>query len=44
VRGASTRKHRESTIWQRRFWEHLVRDDIDFERHLDYTHYNPVRH
>jgi putative transposase len=44
VRSASTRKHRESTIWQRRFWEHLVRDDVDFERHLDYTHYNPVRH
>jgi putative transposase len=41
---ASKRKHRESTIWQRRFWEHLIRDDVDFERHLDYIHYNPVRH
>jgi putative transposase len=44
LRNASARKHRESTIWQRRFWEHLIRDDADFERHLDYIHYNPVRH
>jgi putative transposase len=44
LRNASVRKHRESTIWQRRFWEHLIRDDADFERHLDYIHYNPVRH
>jgi putative transposase len=44
LRNASTRKHRESTIWQRRFWEHLIRNDVDFERHLDYIHYNPVRH
>lgn len=40
----SARKRRESTIWQRRFWEHKIRDDVDFERHLDYIHYNPVRH
>jgi putative transposase len=44
ARDASAKKHRESTIWQRRFWEHLIRDDIDFERHLDYIHFNPVRH
>jgi putative transposase len=44
LRHASACKHRESTIWQRRFWEHLIRDDVDFERHLDYIHYNPVRH
>jgi len=31
-------------IWQRRFWEHLVRDDNDFAQHLDYIHYNPVKH
>lgn len=43
-RSASARKHRESTIWQRRFWEHLIRDDTDFERHLDYIHFNPVKH
>jgi putative transposase len=44
ARDASAKKHRESTIWQRRFWEHLIRDDVDFERHLDYIHFNPVRH
>lgn len=43
-RTASARKHRESTIWQRRFWEHRIRDELDFERHLDYIHHNPVRH
>ena len=31
-------------IWQRRYWEHLIRDDCDFERHVDYIHYNPVKH
>ena len=40
----SGRKHRESTIWQRRYWEHCIRDDIDFERHVNYIHFNPVRH
>jgi len=34
----------ERGIWQRRFWEHLIRDDLDFERHVDYIHYNPVKH
>jgi putative transposase len=41
---ASKRKHRESTVWQRRFWEHQIRDDLDFMRHVDYLHYNPVKH
>lgn len=40
----SKRKHRESTIWQRRYWEHRIRDEADFMRHVDYIHYNPVRH
>ena len=31
-------------IWQPRFWEHLIRDQDDFRRHLDYIHYNPVKH
>jgi putative transposase len=44
LRNPSHRKRRESTIWQRRFWEHLIRDDVDFARHLDYIHYNPVKH
>jgi putative transposase len=35
---------RERGIWQRRYWEHQIRDDIDLERHVDYIHYNPVKH
>jgi putative transposase len=37
-------KHRDSIIWQRRFHEHMIRDEWDFERHVDYIHFNPVRH
>lgn len=40
----SKHKHRESSIWQRRFWEHQIRDDSDFEKHVDYLHFNPVKH
>lgn len=35
---------RERGIWQRRYWEHLIRDEADFERHVDYIHHNPVKH
>jgi putative transposase len=35
---------RNRPMWQPRFWEHHVRDERDFTRHLDYIHYNPVRH
>jgi putative transposase len=44
--GASiTRDSRsEYQLWQRRFWEHTIRDDADFERHVDYVHFNPVKH
>jgi putative transposase len=31
-------------LWQRRFWEHTIRDDGDFARHVDYIHFNPVKH
>ena len=34
----------ERGIWQRRFWEHQIRDEKDFEMHIDYIHYNPVKH
>ena len=34
----------ERGIWQRRFWEHAIRDETDFSRHVDYIHYNPVKH
>ena len=37
-------KRGERGIWQRRFWEHLIRDDADFEAHMDYVHFNPVKH
>jgi REP-associated tyrosine transposase len=35
---------REKGIWQRRFWEHAIRDDADLEGHVDYIHFNPVKH
>ncbi len=35
---------REKGVWQRRYREHAIRDDADFERHVDYIHYNPVKH
>ncbi|HQS99774.1 MAG: hypothetical protein B7Y26_11245 [Hydrogenophilales bacterium 16-64-46] len=31
-------------LWQPRFYDHLIRDEADFQRHLDYLHYNPVKH
>jgi putative transposase len=31
-------------LWQRRFWEHTIRDEEDFERHVDYIHFNPIKH
>ena len=37
-------RRNESTVWQRRFWEHAIRDETDFARHMDYLHYNPVKH
>ncbi|MGH8162219.1 MAG: REP-associated tyrosine transposase [Gammaproteobacteria bacterium] len=41
---ASRRGKRERGIWQRRFWEHLIRDETDLGRHVDYVHINPVKH
>ncbi len=34
----------ERGLWQRLFWEHTIRDDNDYVRHMDYLHYNPVKH
>ena len=34
----------ELALWQRRFWEHTIRDERDFVRHVDYIHFNPVKH
>ena len=41
---ASRTKRGERGVWQRRFWEHLIADQQDFARHMDYIHYNPVKH
>ena len=41
---ASRASKAERGIWQRRYWEHLIRDEADFSRHLDYIHFNPVKH
>jgi putative transposase len=50
-RGVETRERsqskaakREKGIWQRRYWEHAIRDDADLVRHIDYIHFNPVKH
>jgi len=40
----SRRKKGERGIWQRRFWEHVIRDETDLSHHVDYIHYNPVKH
>ena len=34
----------ECALWQRRFWEHTIRDERDFVSHIDYIHFNPVKH
>jgi putative transposase len=41
---ASRGRKRERGIWHRRYWEHTLRDDRDFGSHVDYIHYNPVKH
>jgi putative transposase len=42
--GESRRIRKELNFWQRRFWEHLIRDDDDFEKHFNYIHWNPAKH
>ena len=41
---AVRRARGERGIWQRRYWEHLIRDDGDYAAHMDYVHFNPVKH
>jgi putative transposase len=43
-RSPSKIARREKGIWQRRYWEHVIRDDADLARHVDYIHFNPVKH
>ena len=40
----SADQRRERGIWQRRYWEHLIRDEADYQRHFDYIHINPLKH
>jgi putative transposase len=41
---SSRQARRERGLWQRRFWEHLLRDQADYNNHVDYIHWNPVKH
>jgi putative transposase len=41
---ASRQLKGERAVWQRRYWEHLIRDDRDWQQHVEYIHYNPVKH
>jgi putative transposase len=43
-RSESKVRKREKGIWQRRFWEHQIRDQVDLNRHIDYIHHNLVKH
>lgn len=40
----SRRKNRRRGVWQRRFWEHTIEEERDYEAHFDYVHWNPVKH
>ena len=44
AKSLSRASRRESTYWQRRFWEHAIRDQKDYNAHMDYIHFNPVKH
>ena len=44
VRRASLVRKRETGIWQRRYWEHTIRDEKDYAAHINYVHFNPVKH
>jgi putative transposase len=42
--GRARKAKQEQAVWQHRYWEHLLRDETDFAHHIDYIHYNPVKH
>ncbi|MFC0243498.1 REP-associated tyrosine transposase [Rhodopseudomonas telluris] len=46
AKGVPLRRHSNGdlALWQRRFWEHSIRDEDDLARHVDYIHFNPVKH
>ena len=41
---ASRKKKSQKSIWQHRYWEHLIRNESDYRHHVEYIHYNPVKH
>lgn len=41
---ARRKEKRQGSLWQNRYWEHQIRDERDFARHVDYVHWNPVKH
>ncbi|MEM9219402.1 MAG: hypothetical protein AAGD25_34350 [Cyanobacteria bacterium P01_F01_bin.150] len=43
-RTPSRKAKKEQAVWQRRFWEHQIRDDQDMNNHINYIHYNPIHH
>jgi putative transposase len=43
-RSQSYQTKKEATVWQRRYWEHTIIDNKDYQYHFDYIHYNPVKH
>jgi putative transposase len=43
-RSQSKQARREKGVWQRRFWEHQIRDESDLQKHVDYIHCNPMKH
>lgn len=43
-RSMSRALRRERGVWQRRYWEHLIRDQDDYDRHVEYIHFNPIKH
>lgn len=44
ARAPDTPCDNDSAVWQPRFWEHVIRNDADYDAHMDYIHYNPVKH
>jgi putative transposase len=44
VPGPARMAKQEQALWQHRYWEHRLRDETDYIRHVDYIHYNPVKH
>jgi putative transposase len=44
ARSARQVAKREKGLWQSRYWEHAIRDEADLARHVDYIHFNPVKH